>query len=161
VEVTLALSSVLLELGGIDADPSAALRSGAAAERFGAMVSALGGPGDLLERPDAHLPAAPVTRPVHPERAGVVASHATRDIGLAVMALGGGRRRESDAIDHAVGLAEVAGIGAEVGPGGRPLCVVHARDEAGAEAAAAAVRAAIEVADAAPAPAPVVAEELH
>ena len=57
---------VLLELGGLDADPAAALHSGAAAERFAAMVAGLGGPADLLERPDAHLPVAPVTLAVEP-----------------------------------------------------------------------------------------------
>ena len=37
-------------------------------------------------------------------------------------------------IDPAVGLAEIAPVGAQVGPD-RPLAVVHARDEAGADAA--------------------------
>ncbi len=165
VEVTLALASVLLELGGIDADPSAALRSGAAAERFAAMVAALGGPHDLLERPGAHLAAAPVVREVGPERQGIVTAHATRDLGLLVTELGGGRKRESDAIDHAVGLDVVAPVGAAVAPGGRPLAVIHARDEAAAAAAEAGVRAAIRVQAAGaagePASRPVVSEELR
>ncbi|HVW18208.1 MAG TPA: thymidine phosphorylase, partial [Solirubrobacteraceae bacterium] len=59
-EVTLALCAELLALGGLHADPARALDSGAAAERFAAMVAELGGPADLLERPDAHLPRAPV-----------------------------------------------------------------------------------------------------
>jgi thymidine phosphorylase len=109
------------------------------------MVRALGGPGDLLERPDDHLPQAPVVKPVHPEAAGTVASHATRDLGVAVMALGGGRRTESDPVDHAVGLTRIAAVGAEVGPDA-PLAVVHARDDAAWEEAAGAVRAAIAVA---------------
>ena len=65
-EVTLALSAELLRLGGIEADESAAraaaeraLDGGAAAERFGAMVAELGGPADLLEAPDRHLPPRP------------------------------------------------------------------------------------------------------
>ncbi len=41
-----------------------ALASGRAAERFARMVAALGGPSDLLDRPEAHLPAAPVRRRV-------------------------------------------------------------------------------------------------
>ena len=94
VEVTLALCDVLLELGGLDADPAQALHSGAAAERFAAMVAGLGGPADLLERPDAHLPVAPVTLAVEPRRVGFVTAHATRDLGLIVLALGGGRHRE-------------------------------------------------------------------
>ena len=103
--VTLALARTVLDQGGLpDADPAAALASGAAAERFAAMVAALGGPGDLLERPDDHLEAAPVVLAVGAERAGVVAAHATRDLGLVVTELGGNRHVETDAIDHAVGL---------------------------------------------------------
>ena len=68
-----------------------------------------------------------------------------REVGVAVLELGGGRRREDDGVDHAVGLTDVAGLGEEVGPGGRPLAVVHARDEAAAERAAARLRAAFAV----------------
>jgi thymidine phosphorylase len=161
VDVTLALTRELLRLGGIDADPEDALRSGAAAERFAAMTAALGGPADLLERPDEHLPAAPVIRAVEPERAGYVTAHATRDLGLVVLDLGGGRRRDGEAIDHAVGLSEVAAPGQEVAPGGRPLCVVHARDDAAAAAAAEAVRAAIELGHNAPPTIPVVTEGIR
>jgi thymidine phosphorylase len=165
IEVTLALTRALLDLGGLrDADPAAALTSGAAAERFGAMVAALGGPADLLENPDAHLAAAPVVREVFPEREGVVTAHETRDLGIAVMELGGGRRIESDVIDFAVGLDAIAGPGTAVGPGGgsRPLAVVHARTEDAADAAAAAVRAAITVGESGSAPpeVPVVTEVL-
>ena len=59
-----------------------------------------------------------------------------RAVGVAVLELGGGRRREDDAVDHAVGLTDVAALGEEVGPGGRPLAVVHARTGAAAELAA-------------------------
>jgi thymidine phosphorylase len=146
VEVTLALARAVLDLGGLpEADPEHALLSGAAAERFGAMVTALGGPSDLVERPLEHLPQAPVRRTVAAGRRGVVTAHATRELGLAVLVLGGGRRAEGDAIDHAVGLSHVAAPGTQVEPGGLPLCVVHARDEASADAAEAAVRAAIAV----------------
>jgi thymidine phosphorylase len=165
LEVTLALTRALLELGGLgDADPEAALRSGAAAERFGAMVAALGGPSDIMDNYEAHLDRAPVVREVFPEADGVVTAHDTRALGLAVMSLGGGRAVESDVIDMAVGLDAVAGIGEAVGRGGRPLAVVHARDEAGADAAEAAVRAAIAVGDGAGGPAdvtPIVAEVLR
>ncbi len=144
-EVTLELARRLLDLGGLDpAQAEEALESGAAAEAFGAMVAALGGPGDLVDRPDDHLPAAPVVRPVAAEADGTVAAHATRDLGVAVMALGGGRRTESDRIDHAVGLTRIAPVGAAVGPGD-PLAVVHARDQDAWEAAARAVRAGIAV----------------
>ncbi|MEA2311593.1 MAG: thymidine phosphorylase, partial [Solirubrobacteraceae bacterium] len=113
-------------------------------ERFARMVAALGGPADLMERPGVHLAAAPVVRPVTPGRAGVVAGMDCRAVGLVVTGLGGNRRREDDVIDPAVGLAAVAPVGTEVGPD-RPLAVVHARDEAGADEAGAALRAAVRV----------------
>jgi thymidine phosphorylase len=164
-EVTLALAARALALAGTDdarARARDALTSGAAAERFARMVAALGGPADLLERPDDHLPHAPVVRAVHPERAGHVTASATRAVGLAVTALGGGRAREQDAIDPAVGFADLAPRGAAVGPGrdDRPLAVVHAADDASAERAAAALRAAVTVGDHAPAAVPVVLEEV-
>jgi len=109
------------------------------------MCAALGGPADLLDDPARHLPRAPHALAVAPASAGRVQAIAVRDLGVAVLELGGGRRREDDPIDHAVGLVDVAGLGEEVGPGGRPLAVVHARDAVAAERAAAQVRAAFVV----------------
>jgi thymidine phosphorylase len=147
VEVTVALCEQLLRLKGLDGDPRAALESGAAAEHFARMVAALGGPADLLERPDDHLPSAPVMVEAHAERDGVVAGIDVRAVGLAIIDLGGGRRREDEAIDHAVGLTQVAAPGERVGPHGQPLALVHARDEDAAAHAADAIRAAFSVGD--------------
>jgi thymidine phosphorylase len=162
-EVTVALSASLLVQCGLAADEPAAraavdraLASGAAAERFAAMAAALGGPADLLEAPDRHLPAAPVRRPAEPAERGYVAAVDCRATGLAITGLGGNRRREDDAIDYAVGLTEIAPIGASVGPD-RPLAIVHAATEAAAGEAAAALRAAVTIADEPPAARPVVA----
>jgi thymidine phosphorylase len=153
--ITLALCEELLKLGGIaDADPAKALDSGAAAEHFARMVADLGGPGDILERD--HLPHAAVTVEAFPDESGVLERVDVRAVGVAIIGLGGGRARETDQIDHAVGLTEVAAPGERVGPGERPLALVHARDEASAERAVAELRAACTVGDSAPqAPAPV------
>jgi thymidine phosphorylase len=157
-EVTIALAASVLEQGGIAEDGRAAaeqaLESGAAAERFSAMVAALGGPNDFLENPD--LAAAPVTRPAAPARPGVVTGMNCRDVGLVVTGLGGNRRREDDVIDPAVGLTEIAPVGAEVGPD-RPLALIHAATEAAADEAVAALREAITVGDEAPPRRPVIA----
>ncbi|MGH2742071.1 MAG: thymidine phosphorylase, partial [Thermoleophilaceae bacterium] len=133
--VTLALSAELLALGGVEADVGAArvaaeraLDGGAAAERFAAMVVELGGPSDLLEAPQRHLPTAAVKVAVEPAEAGTVERVDVRAVGLAVVALGGGRVRETDPVDHAVGLTDVAAPGEHVGPGERPLALVHAAD---------------------------------
>ena len=157
-QCVLALAAEMLVLGGLAADTDeahekalSALESGAAAERFAAMVAALGGPGDFLERYETHLPKAPVVRPCYPERAGVVETVHTRAVGVAVVGLGGGRRRASDSIDYAVGLSDVCGPGMAVGPD-RPLVIVHAANEEAAEGASADLRRAIILADAASAP---------
>ena len=100
-EVTLALGAELLLLAGLAADTATArvrleqsLASGAAAERFARMVAAQGGPRDVLA--DAGLPVAPVQRPVAALHDGVVAAMDTRALGLAVVALGGGRTRPGE-----------------------------------------------------------------
>ncbi|HVW19157.1 MAG TPA: hypothetical protein VHB30_13005, partial [Solirubrobacteraceae bacterium] len=85
-----------------------------------------------------------------------------RAVGVAIVGLGGGRARETDCVDHAVGLTEVAAPGERVGPGERPLALVHAADEGSAMRAVAELRAAFAVADAsAPARPPVVLEALR
>jgi thymidine phosphorylase len=162
LEVTVALAAVALVQARLAADEATArtdimrvLDDGSAAERFGAMVAALGGPADLLESPAEHLPVAAVSRPVAPERPGYVVSVDARAVGLVVTGLGGNRRREDDAIDPAVGLSHVAPVGAQVGPD-RPLAVVHARGDASAEEAATALLAAVDVSQEPPQERPVV-----
>jgi len=121
-----------------------ALESGRAAERFAAMVRALGGPSDLLEHPQRHLPQAPVIEDVFPLSSGLVESIDVRGLGMAVVDLGGGRRQSADRIDPAVGLTGLAQLGDEVGPD-RPLARIHARSRDEAERAAAAVRRACRI----------------
>ena len=160
--VTLALSEELLRLGGVEgADPARALDDGSAAERFAGMVTELGGPPDLLERPGDHLPAAPVVVEAFPDEAGTLAAVDVRAVGVAIVGLGGGRARETDAIDHAVGLTEVAAPGERVGPGERPLALVHAADQDAAGRAVHALKQACTVGDAAPDAPPPVLEVLR
>ena len=154
--VTVALAAEMLRLGGLAKDldeararAEAALASGAAAERFSRMVAALGGPADLLERPHTHLAVAPCIVPLPAPRAGYVSRIDARRVGVAVLELGGGRRRVDAAIDHAVGLSEVAGIGTAVGPE-RPLVLLHARRPDDAAGISAALASAFEIEDAPP-----------
>jgi thymidine phosphorylase len=161
-DVTLALGARMLVQGGLADTTSAArakliaaLDSGAAAERFARMVAALGGPANLLEQPDRHLEAAPVVLPVPAQSAGFVVGCDCRALGLAVVGLGGGRRRASDAIDFAVGLSDLASIGLRVGVG-QPLALVHARTNAAALLAVAEIAAAYAIGPVQPAANPVV-----
>jgi thymidine phosphorylase len=151
--VTLALAGEMLAMGGLAPDPragegmaEAALDSGAAAERFGRMVHALGGPADLMERPSAYLARAAVVRPVFPGRPGVLAAVDCRAVGLAVVELGGGRRKLEDRVDPSVGFTEMAAVGDAVGAE-RPLAMVHAATAEAAEAAGAQLRAACTIAE--------------
>ncbi|MEQ6916797.1 thymidine phosphorylase [Halomonas aquatica] len=153
LEVTRGLAAELLVAGRLAGTRDAALArldetlaSGAAAERFSRMVAGLGGPADLLERPADHLPEASVVRAVHAERPGRVQAMDTRELGLAVVALGGGRRSPGTAIDPAVGLSRIASLDETV-DGERPLALVHAASEADADRAERRLRAAIRVGD--------------
>jgi len=146
--VTIALAAALVDRGQAEQ----ALDSGAAAEVFGRMVNALGGPADFLENPA--LPAASVQLPVIPERPGYVTTVDTRAVGLVVTGLGGNRRREDDTIDPSVGLTRIAPIGAQVGPD-RPIAIVHARGDTSAREAANAMLKAVRIGPEEPPPAPV------
>jgi thymidine phosphorylase len=150
-DLTAALGGELLALGGLVKDAEdgegriiGALRSGRAAEVFGEMVAALGGPLDFVERWPDRLPAAPVVREVAAARDGYVTAIDGQALGLAVVDLGGGRHREGDRINPSVGLAEIAGIGEHVSPD-LPLAMIHAATEADADRAEAAVRAAFSL----------------
>lgn len=162
-EVVLALGAEMLVTGGLAATKADALQrietalaSGAAAERFGRMVAALGGPTDLLEHPENRLLDAPVWREIQSDRTGFVQAIDARALGLAVVALGGGRTRPNDGIDPRVGFSRLAPVGAALP--GQPLGLVHAANEEQAEAATDALRGAYTIGHAAPAVRPAVLE---
>ncbi|MGZ3183130.1 MAG: thymidine phosphorylase [Telluria sp.] len=161
-EVTMALCAEMLVISGVEkteqaarAKLQAALDSGEAASRFARMVTALGGPADLLENPDKHLESAPLVVPVPAPRAGFVAQVDCRALGIAVVGLGGGRTRPSDPIDFAVGLTDLVELGDQL-QAGQPLALVHARTPAAAERAVREVQQACALGDAKPAPNPVI-----
>ena len=154
--VAVALGAEMLLIGGLvttleeaEAKLIRSLDDGSAAEVFARMVVALGGPADLLDRPEAHLKAALVTKPVFADGTGLVEAIDTRAIGVAVVELGGGRAKAADTIDHAVGFTELVGSGDDIGPH-RPLGLVHAASEAAADRAAAALRRAYMIGTKAP-----------
>ena len=147
-DLTTALGGEALALGGLAADAEdgaarigAALESGAAAEYFGKMIAAQGGPADFVDRWPDRLPAAPVVIPVPCPAAGVVQRIDAEALGQVVVHLGGGRLRGDDRINPSVGLSEIAGLG-EVLMAGEPMAMVHAATEAAAQAAVQAVQAA-------------------
>lgn len=139
--VTLALAGEMLAITKLAHSAAAgvamarrALEGGDAAERFARMVAALGGPRDVLSGRFAGLARARVVVPLAASRAGVIVSIDTREIGLAVVDLGGGRRRATDLVNPGVGLSDVMPIGTRVAAGDA-LMKVHASSRADAAAA--------------------------
>ncbi|MFT7026319.1 MAG: thymidine phosphorylase [Paracoccaceae bacterium] len=155
-DVTVALGGDLLALCGIARDASdgrgriaGALESGRAAEVFGRMVTTLGGPADFMERFEEILPRAPIIRDLPSSVAGVVQRIDGRAVGNAVVDLGGGRTRPQDDVNPAVGLTDIAAIGAALDIGD-PIARIHAGDQASWDRAAARITAAYAIGDGAP-----------
>jgi len=166
-ECVIALAADMLVLGGLADDieqgrqkAQQSLDDGSALERFAKMVSMLGGPTDFVENYQNYLPVAPVIKPFYPQASGFVTSMNARDVGVAVVALGGGRARAADSIDYSVGLKDFSPLGTAADPK-QPLTWVHAANEAAAERAIAALQQAIVIGDQAPIDTPVVIEAIR
>ena len=137
-EVTLALCAELALMTGRASSTEAAralvdeaLASGRATECFARMVAALGGPSDFVDNMGRHLAPAPIVRDVFAAEEGVVSTIDTRGVGMAVVALGGGRATPTDGIDHRVGFDRLVGLGTAV-ERNTPIARLHAADEASA-----------------------------
>ncbi|WP_421282777.1 thymidine phosphorylase [Aeromonas veronii] len=134
-EVTMALCAEMLISAGLASDErdaraklQAVLDNGKAAEIFGRMVTGLGGPADFMERYGAYLPKAAIVRPVFAANSGFVTAMDTRELGLAVVAMGGGRRAAGDKLDYAVGLTDFIRLGQSV-DADKPIAMIHAQTE--------------------------------
>jgi len=126
---TLLLAKKVSDIASGRKAASAVLQSGHALERFAKMVSALGGPDNFVEKMDNYLETAPISRDVFLEQSGKVSSIDTTKLGMAVVALGGGRTLPTQKIDLRVGFDNLAMIGADVNSS-HPVACIHARDEA-------------------------------
>lgn len=155
-QVTLELGASMLQLSGLFADKTSAiaalersLTSGKAAEIFAQMVSSLGGPADLLEKPAQYLAAAPVVVDIQAPQAGYLAASDTTAVGMAVVRLGGGRAHPAQVIDPAVGFSDIVALGAKVSQGD-VIARVHAASVEAAQKACAEYLAALSWSDSAP-----------
>ncbi len=164
-EVVMALSAEMLIAGGLESDREvakqkcdAAVTEGRAAEIFGRMTAALGGPADIVENYERYLPRAPVTRPVH-AGGGIVSAVDTLAVGNAIIELGGGRHNVGERLDLSVGFTDIAAIGTRLDRE-RPLAVIHAASEADADAAERNLLAACSLSEEAPETRPVIYEIL-
>lgn len=134
-KVTMELAAELLVIAGQFTDTSTALQklqqnldSGKALEIFARMVSKLGGPTDFTENPDKYLPQSAIVRPVFPLSSGYVQSMHTRNIGLSIIGLKGGRITPEQKLDYATGYSHFCQIGDYV-DNQTPLAFVHAQSE--------------------------------
>jgi thymidine phosphorylase len=163
VTLALALGCEALGLAGWPEEKARAaleqtLADGTAMDRFARMIAALGGPPDMDQDWRTHLPKAPVIVAVKAPAGGHIAAIDGEALGLAVVALGGGRQKEGDRIDPAVGLTDVRNLGERVSAGDT-LAFVHARNDDTAKAACDAVAAAMTI-GAAPQDAPLILDRI-
>lgn len=158
LEITMAQSAELLVSGGLAANTEQAreklqsvLDNGQAAEIFSRMVHGLGGPADFTERYDHYLPGASIIKPVYMEGDGFLSAMNTRDVGMAVVQLGGGRKVASDTIDYGVGFTEICRLGDRI-DSSQPIAMLHASSDASWNQAADMLRGALTLSEQAPQP---------
>jgi pyrimidine-nucleoside phosphorylase len=152
-ELTLRLGAEMLVLGGAAANVAVgrarleqAIASGAAMEKFRAVVVAQGGDARVCDAPATVLPQPTLKRPWESPADGIVQRVDPRTIGRGITAMGGGRTRAEDAIDPSVGLSITTRPGDRV-TRGQVLAEIQARDEAGVAAGRMALQAAIVIAE--------------
>jgi pyrimidine-nucleoside phosphorylase len=150
MSVTYALAVEMLLLAGVETDAGAArtrlervIRSGAALEKFTAIIEAQGGNPAVVEDPSL-LPQAGEVEVYETPKAGWVRQVEPRVIGQGIVAMGGGRQRVEDTVDPTVGFVITVKPGDRV-ESGQPIASIFARDEAGVEIGVAALRAAIRI----------------
>jgi pyrimidine-nucleoside phosphorylase len=107
------------------------LTDGTAWARFQEMCLAQGAAAEALTR----LPAAPVIVDLPAPASGVLGKFDAATAGQAVLQLGAGRARATDAVNHAVGLDRIVKTGTEL-RAGESLCRIHAMTARAAEEAA-------------------------
>lgn len=106
----------------------AAIASGAAFEKFRVLVRAQGGDVSFVDDP-GKFPRSKLIEVVRADRSGIISLVHARMIGEAAVALGAGRARKGDPVDHAVGFIIHCKVGGRVEKG-EPLFTIHANDAA-------------------------------
>ena len=105
-----------------------ALDSGKALEIFAKMITMLGGPADFCDHPEKYLPKAQIIRPVYAPKTGYVTAMQTREIGMSVIGLKGGRTHPDQHLNYATGFTEFCQIGDCIDEN-TPLAFIHATTE--------------------------------
>ncbi|HEY6362078.1 MAG TPA: thymidine phosphorylase [Vicinamibacterales bacterium] len=149
------LASRMLVLGGMETVEHAArvrvqqaIDSGQALDRFARMTERHGGDPRIAED-YSRLPAAPGRERVRAPRSGYVTRARAEAFGRASNALGAGRSKVSDPVDHAVGVVLSVKPGDRIEEGDS-LVEIHHRDGTGLDTAVALCRGAFEIGEAPP-----------
>lgn len=119
------------------------LRSGAAWEKFAALVESQGGDVSALERMEEIHPA-PVIDVFEAPASGRIRKMDAEIFGKLCVRLGGGRNKTTDPIDYSVGFSEIRKVGEKV-ESRVPLCKIHARTRSDFEAALESLKSAVEI----------------
>jgi pyrimidine-nucleoside phosphorylase len=159
--IVLRLAARMVQLGGhavteVDARAKVeeAIESGAALNKFRAVIERQGGDARVVDEP-SRLPTARHVHALTAHRAGVVTVVDAFLVGRASVALGAGRDKKGDPVDFAAGLRVLRKPGERVSSGD-PVLELHYNDPAKLPGAVALVADAIEIGDRAPAEAPAV-----
>lgn len=103
------------------------IANGSAFEKFRILVEAQGGDVSYVDNP-SKFPRAEYVEVVKSPRNGYLAQIQARSVGEAAVALGAGRARKSDPVDHAVGFVIHHKVGDQVEKG-EPLFTIHANSQ--------------------------------
>ena len=120
--LTIALAKEMLELVGINVDPSTKLDDGSAYEVYRTMIAAQGGD------PDAVLPTAACRAEVLASRSGTIEAIDALMVGTASWRLGAGRARKEDPVSAGAGVVCLVREGDAISEG-QPLFELHADDD--------------------------------
>jgi len=104
------------------------MSNGRAAEKFEKMVHALGGPSDILSTHEKHLEISAIKKDIFSTKSGWLEKIKTRDLGLILIELGGGRKQVTDKINFNVGYNNVLRVGDKV-ESSLPLVTVYVKSE--------------------------------
>jgi pyrimidine-nucleoside phosphorylase len=129
-ELSIELSAWMLFLAGsaasLDAGKQIAeemIATGHARDKFQQVIERQGGDARVVSEP-SRLPHAQKTEPIRGAQSGFVSRIACEQVGKACVILGGGREKQDDAIDPAVGIVLEKKVGHAV-RAGETLCTVH------------------------------------
>lgn len=157
LECTLALGAEMLLSGAVASDVESArlaltnaISDGSAARVLERMIEAQGGDPAVVAHPD-RLPRAEHTVEIVSDQAGVVSTIDALTMGLCGVAMGAGRTRADQPVDHAVGI-ELCCQRGEAVEVGDPLALLHVRNPEDSESIAPRIRAAFTIGQAELAP---------